>query len=148
MSNNSRGLMKMPEFKPEIKPLTAELLYSMTVLEMQQMIIDLEVHRAELEWKRETYLSSNKDRETPKDQNWLSRVNFRIGICKREKAILDKFICTKRGEDFNACFQKVAEIALDKDQYNALHAKAQNLSNVVRRENQKAADAPPHSKAA
>ena len=94
LTEKSKYFMPIPD-KQMHEPLNAERLDSMSVLAKKQLLIDLEQHQNHLEVKRESALEIEKRGGKIADQDWLTRINYRIGIAKSQKKIVEKYLMQK-----------------------------------------------------
>ena len=115
------------------KPLDAGFLDSLSILAKQQLSIDLEQHQNLLELKRMNAIEDESRGERKVCSEWLKRINFRIGICKKQRTIIEKYLQAKRTESFEKAFIQVARIVLDDEDWGNINARAKELANITKR---------------
>ena len=141
LTENSKYFMPIPD-KEMHEPLNAERLDSMSVLAKKQLLIDLEQHQNHLEVKRENALEIEKRGGKIADQDWLTRINYRIGIAKSQKKIVEKYLIAKRAESYERAFVDVAKLVLEEDNYGLIHSRAMHLANITKKEGEYVSQVP------
>ena len=99
LTEKSKYFMPIPD-KQMHEPLSSEKLENMSVLAKKQLLIDLDQHQNHLELKRENALEVEKRGGKIAEQGWLTRINYRIGVAKRQKKIIEKYLNAERAERF------------------------------------------------
>ena len=133
LTEKSKYFMPIPD-KTMHEPIDAEKLDGMSVLAKKQLLIDLEQHQNHLEVKRESALEIEKRGGKVADQEWLTRINYRIGVAKSQKKIIEKYLHAKKAERYERAFIDIAKLILDEEQYGIIHARALHLSDVMKKE--------------
>lgn len=133
LTDKSKYFMPIPD-KEMHEPLSSEKLENMSVLAKKQLLIDLDQHQNHLELKRENALEVEKRGGKTAEQEWLTRINYRIGVAKRQKKIIEKYLNAERAERFEKAFVDVAKLVLEEEHYAMIHSRAMSLADIAKKE--------------
>lgn len=94
----------------------------------ERILADLEFIISECELSRKTVLNECESKGIEVDPDWLKRVNYKIGVKRSQKKILNNHLRLERGQTMLSSFYEISKIMLPSDVFESILRRAKELS--------------------
>lgn len=115
------------EKTPEMNFKRIEDISHLSFNEKEKVLSNIEYILGECELSKRTILQECEDLKLDPDPTWLKRVNYKIGVKKAQKKLLQNYLRVAKGEDLIGSFFDIAKIMLPEETFEAILKKAKEL---------------------
>lgn len=116
------------EKNPDFNFKTISELSHLSLEDKERILADLEFIISECELSRKTVLSECDSKGIEADPDWLKRVNYKIGVKRSQKKILNNHLRLERGQTLLSSFYEISKIMLPSDVFENILFRAKELS--------------------
>jgi len=116
------------EKNPDFNFKTISELSHLSLEDKERILADLEFIISECELSRKTVLSECDSKGIEVDPDWLKRVNYKIGVKRSQKKILNNHLRLERGQTLLSSFYEISKIMLPSDVFENILFRAKELS--------------------
>ena len=122
------------EKNPDFNFKTISELSHLSLEEKEKILADLEFIISECELSRKTVQEDCQRSGLEVDPHWLKRVNYKIGVKRSQKKMLNNHLRVERGQTLIDSFYEISKIMLPEETFNSILSKAKDLSRKTRGE--------------
>lgn len=122
------------EKNPDFNFKTISELSHLSLEEKEKILADLEFIISECELSRKTVQEDCKRSGFEVDPHWLKRVNYKIGVKRSQKKMLNNHLRVERGQTLIDSFYEISKIMLPEETFNSILSKAKDLTKKTRGE--------------
>lgn len=122
------------EKNPDFNFKTISELSHLSLEDKEKILADLEFIISECELSRKTVQEDCERNGIEVDPHWLKRVNYKIGVKRSQKKMLNNHLRVERGQSLIDSFYEISKIMLPEDTFNSILHKAKELSRKTRGE--------------
>lgn len=122
-----RGNWSNLEKPPEMNFRKIEELSHLSFVEKEKILSDVEYILEECELSKKLIMQECEDLKEEPDPYWLKRVNYKIGIKRAQKKLLQNHLRVAKGENLISCFYDIAKIMLPDETFEIILHKAKEL---------------------
>ena len=116
------------ERNPDFNFKTISELSHLSLEDKERILADLEFIISECELSRKTVLNECDSKGIEVDPDWLKRVNYKIGVKRSQKKILNNHLRLERGQTLLSSFYEISKIMLPSDVFENILFRAKELS--------------------
>lgn len=116
------------ERNPDFNFKTISELSHLSLEDKERILADLEFIISECELSRKTVLNECDSKGIEVDPDWLKRVNYKIGVKRSQKKILNNHLRVERGQTMLSSFYEISKIMLPSDVFENILFRAKELS--------------------
>ena len=116
------------ERNPDFNFKTISELSHLSLEDKERILADLEFIISECELSRKTVLNECDSKGIEVDPDWLKRVNYKIGVKRSQKKILNNHLRLERGQTMLSSFYEISKIMLPSDVFENILFRAKELS--------------------
>jgi hypothetical protein len=125
--NSKHSIEKHPDFNFK----KIDELDHLSFPEKEKLLFDIEYILGECELSRKSILQEYEMNNFEIDPDWLKRVNYKIGVKKHQRRMLQNHLRIEKGRDLMGSFFDVAKIMLPEETFESILKKAKDLNNKV-----------------
>ena len=115
------------ERKPDFNFKSINEISHLTIEQKEKLLNDVEYILSECELSRQMVTEEHEIDGHELDSDWVKRVNYKIGVKRNQKKMLQNNIRVLRGHEFLGTFHDIAKIMLPEDTFDAIKSKANQI---------------------